>query len=584
MKDPHLSDIPLFIPHSNTTTAINKTGSWRFFHPKYEEKTAPCSVACPIGQNIPRIEMLAARGLFKDAWQTILTENPFPAVCGRVCFHPCETACNRANLDENIAISDLERFLGDTALFQQRKPDLAIKPSNGKKVAIAGAGPAGLAAAYFLSCLGYHCDVYEADVEPGGLLRWGIPTYRLPHDILSGEIKRIENLGISLNCGRPVTRDLLDKIYDEYDAFFIGCGYRRSIGLNIEGGDLACCGLDFLSKLRREEKMSFPETAVIIGGGNTAVDVARSLIRLGVSPLIVYRRRREDMPAFDPEVTAAVKEGVRIMELVSPVRFQKVPSDTASTRLEYELTLQPMKVSKKNIGGRARVIPDGSKTRTINAQSIFVAIGAESDALWHFPKADKAKILDLSHCKVIEQKLPVVYGGDLTSPIKSVTDAIASGKQAAIALDIYFNYGLDAVEKKLSACQVGPGPALSINAYLGEKCQSRNPHVVGYEEIVKDYFPPDPKLNPPSLNAEQSIQSFVEIKSAFESKAAKKEAARCFNCGICIACDYCRLYCPEMAVKVARAERWIDMDYCKGCGVCATECPRNAMALEEEIK
>ncbi|NNL77727.1 MAG: FAD-dependent oxidoreductase [Desulfobacterales bacterium] len=563
---------------------MNKTGSWRFFHPKYEEKTAPCSAACPVGQDIPRIEMLAARGLFKDAWQTILTENPFPAVCGRVCFHPCETVCNRANLDENIAISNLERFLGDTVLAQQKKPDLVIKPPSGKKVAIAGAGPAGLAAAYFLSRLGYGCDVFEASSEPGGLLRWGIPAYRLPRHILSHEIGRIENLGAGIHCGKPVSRGLLDKIYTEYDAFFIGCGYGQSIELNIEGGDLACLGLDFLSKIRHEEKMSFRDTAVIVGGGNTAVDVARTLIRLGASALIVYRRRRDDMPAFKPEVAAAVKEGVRIMELVAPIRFQEMPGDTSSTRPDYRLTLQQMKVSKKSIGNRARVIPDGEKTKTITAQSIFVAIGAETDALWHFPKADESKTLNLSHCKFIEQKLPVVYGGDLTSPVKSVTDAIASGKQAAMALDTYFNHGIDAVEKQLTACQVGAGPALSMSAYLGEDRQFRNAHIVDYDEIVNDYFPLAPRLNPRSLDAEQSIQSFAEINATFETKAAKDEAARCFNCGICNACDYCRLYCPEMAVKVAKAERWIDMDYCKGCGVCATECPRNAMALEEEIK
>ena len=584
MKDPNFSEIPLFIPHSSTSTKVNKTGSWRFFHPKYEEKTAPCSAACPLGQDIPRIEMLAALGLFKDAWQTILTENPFPAVCGRVCFHPCETVCNRANLDENIAISNLERFLGDTVLAQQKKPDLVIKPPSGKKVAIAGAGPAGLAAAYFLSRLGYGCDVFEASSEPGGLLRWGIPAYRLPRHILSHEIGRIENLGASIHCGKPVSRGLLDKIYTEYDAFFIGCGYGQSIELNIEGGDLACHGLDFLSKIRHEEKRSFRDTAVIVGGGNTAVDVARTLIRLGASALIVYRRRREDMPAFKPEVAAAVKEGVRIMELVAPIRFQEMPGDTSSTRPDYRLTLQQMKVSKKSIGNRARVIPDGEKTKTITAQSIFVAIGAETDALWHFPKADESKTLNLSHCKFIEQKLPVVYGGDLTSPVKSVTDAIASGKQAAMALDMYFKHGIDAVAKQLTACQVGAGPALSMSAYLGEDRQFRNAHIVDYDEIVNDYFPLAPRLNPRSLDAKQSIQSFAEINATFETKAAKDEAARCFNCGICNACDYCRLYCPEMAVKVAKAARWIDMDYCKGCGVCATECPRNAMVLEEEIK
>jgi NADPH-dependent glutamate synthase beta subunit-like oxidoreductase len=201
MKNPIIDkQLPLFIPHSSISTAVNKTGSWRFFHPKYEEKTAPCSAACPAGQDIPRIEMLASRGQLKDAWQTILNENPFPAICGRVCFHPCEGACNRANMDDPIAIHHLERFLGDAAIAGEFTADLDPRPSTGKKVAIAGAGPAGLAAAYFLTRLGYGCDVFEAASEPGGLLRWGIPAYRLPRNILDYEIRRIENAGVRIHC------------------------------------------------------------------------------------------------------------------------------------------------------------------------------------------------------------------------------------------------------------------------------------------------------------------------------------------------------------------------------------------------
>jgi NADPH-dependent glutamate synthase beta subunit-like oxidoreductase len=584
MKDPSFNKIPLFIPHSSISTEVNKTGSWRFFHPKYEQKTAPCSAACPVGQDIPRIEMLTSVGLLKEAWQTILIENPFPAVCGRVCFQPCENVCNRQNLDQPIAIHNLERFLADTAIFENRESDLAVKPPNGKKAAIAGAGPAGLTAAYFLKRLGYDCAVFEARPEPGGLLRWGIPAYRLPRDVLRQEIKRIENTGVTIHCQTPVTKSLMEKIYAEYDALFVGCGYGRSIALNIEGGHLARDGLGFLNELQPGEKMSFGGTAAVIGGGNTAVDVARSLVRLGSSPLIVYRRRRADMPAFEPEVAAAIEEGVRIMELVAPICIQEDFGDSSSSSSSYILTLQEMKVSKKEIGGRTRVIPDGQKTQTITAQNVFVAIGAEADALWHFPKTSTPEILALSHCRLIDHKLPLIFGGDLTSPVKRVADAIASGKQAAMALDTFLNKGMGAVQKKLATCRVGDGPALSMDAYLGEDRKNRSPHIVSSDEIVTDYFQSAPRMIPTSIDAGQRIRSFVEIESTFTNEAAKEEAARCFNCGICIACDYCRLYCPEMAVMVKRAERWINMDYCKGCGVCVTECPRNAMALEEEIK
>lgn len=576
--------LPLFIPHSNTSTAENKTGSWRFFHPKYDEKTAPCSVACPVGQDIARIEMLTSRGLLRDAWQVIINENPFPAVCGRVCFHPCESACNRGNLDASLAVHNLERFLGDTAISKESIPDLKKIPNQGRKVAIAGAGPAGLSAAYFLTRLGYRCEVFETSSEPGGLLRQGIPAYRLPRNVLDREIKRIEELGVAIHCGISVTQNLLEKICAEYDALFIGCGYGRSISLKIEGSHLARDGLDFLRRLHQREKMSFAGKAAIFGGGNTAIDVARSLARLGASPLIVYRRRREDMPAFEPEIKMALQEGVKIMELVAPIRIRQNLSNLSSSKANYTITLQQMKISKSKISGRARVIPDGEKKQTVNVRNMFVAIGAEADALWHFPETANSRMLSLSHCKLIEQKIPLAFGGDLAAPVKSVADAIASGKQAALALNTYFIKGLKAVKADLAACRVGSGPALSLDAYLGGYRRDRNPHVVTYNEIVTDYFQSASRITPACLGARRRIRSFAEIESTLANNAAIEEAARCFNCGICNACDYCRLYCPEMAVKVEKTRRSIDMDYCKGCGVCATECPRSAMALEEEIR
>jgi NADPH-dependent glutamate synthase beta subunit-like oxidoreductase len=584
MNDSSFNRIPLFIPHSSMSTKMNKTGSWRFFHPKFDEKTAPCSAACPLGQDVARIEMLTSWGLLKDAWQTILNENPFPAICGRVCFHPCESACNRAHMDEPIAIHHLERFLGDTAISEGREAHFNIKPANGKKVAIAGAGPAGLAAAYFLTRLGYGCEVFEARSEPGGLLRWGIPAYRLPRGVLNREISRIKALGVTIHCETPVTEDLLGKIRSEYNALFVACGYERSITLKIQGGDLARDGLEFLRNLDPAAKTSLGGTAAIVGGGNTAVDIARSLIRRGVSPLIVYRRRLEDMPAFEPETATAVKEGVKIMELVAPLRIQKNVGDSSSSLPGYRLTLQKMKVGKEKIAGRAWVVPDEEKTETIDVQDIFVAIGAKAEAIWHFLKAEGPKTLDLRHCRLIEQNTPVVFGGDLTSPVKSVTDAVASGKQAAMALDTYLKKGLDAVEKRLAACRVGAGPAMSMDTYLGGDRKYRNGHIVDPDEIVLDYFQSAPRVIPSSLDAPLSIRSFEEINTTYVNDAAKKEAARCFNCGICNACDFCRLYCPEMAVIIDKAERRINLDYCKGCGVCATECPRNAMTLEEEIK
>ncbi|MEJ2285044.1 MAG: FAD-dependent oxidoreductase, partial [Desulfobacterales bacterium] len=360
MKDTIIDkQLELFIPHSSTSTAVNKTGSWRFFHPKYEEKTAPCSAACPLGQDIPRIEMLASRDQHKDALKVILDENPFPAVCGRVCFHPCEGACNRAHMDDPIAIHHIERFLGDRAISGEILADPNPRPPAAKKIAIAGAGPAGLAAAYFLARLGYGCDVFEAATKPGGLLRRGIPTYRLPREVLDYEIKRIKNAGVRISCQTPVNMSLLQNLKKDYDALFIGSGYGRSFILNIQGEQFAADGLEFLNRLSGGEKTSYCGTAAIVGGGNTAIDVARSLARLGAAPLIVYRRRIQDMPAFEPEIAMAVEEGVRIMELVTPICIRESAGNSTSSLPGFELTLQKMKVIDTEFSGRARVAPDG---------------------------------------------------------------------------------------------------------------------------------------------------------------------------------------------------------------------------------
>jgi NADPH-dependent glutamate synthase beta subunit-like oxidoreductase len=562
---------------------MNKTGTWRFLRPKFEEKTAPCGAACPLGQDIPRIAMLASRGRLKDAWQTILAENPFPSVCGRVCFHPCETNCNRSHLDDPIAVHRLERFLGDTAIIRGRKPSVPRRPANGKRIAIVGAGPAGLAAAYFLQRLGYVCDVYEAQAEPGGLLRWGIPAYRLPRQVLGDEIKRIKDLGTNIRCNAPITSRVLRKIAGEYDGIFIGCGCGQPIALKIDGGHLACDGLEFLRNIQRGQRFAFAGTAAIIGGGNTAIDVARSLARLGVAPLIVYRRRKEDMPAHAPEVAMALKEGVTLMELVAPIRIEAVLNGS-TTPTGFILTLQKMKVSQMEIGGRARVIPADGETTIRKVQSIFTAIGAEAEALWQIQARTEAQRLSLSHCRIIADGIPLVFGGDLTTPVKSVTDAIASGKQAALALDAYFREGLAAVGERIAACQIGTGPALSMETYLGRTRQHRRAHIVTYTEINSDYFQPEARVIATSLQAGEAIRTFDEIEATLTNAAAKQEAQRCFNCGSCNACDFCRRYCPELAVIVAKTERRIDLDYCKGCGICAMECPRNAMALEEEIK
>jgi NADPH-dependent glutamate synthase beta subunit-like oxidoreductase/ferredoxin len=573
----HTEKISLFISRSNISTEINKTGTWRFVRPIYHEKTAPCSAACPAGEDIARIEMLSNQRRYHDAAETILLENPFPAICGRVCFHPCETACNRADFDDPVAIHALERFIGDIAI----KDDLTLKlkkyPENGKTVCIVGAGPSGLAAGYFLSHLGYSCDIYEARSEPGGILRWGIPRYRLPDAVVASEIERIQKAGVKIICNTPMTQKFLQSLKDRYHGIFIGCGHDRSLKMNIPGEAMAFDGLEFLSRLRKGEAVHSDKSAAVIGGGNTAIDVARSLVRLGATTTLVYRRRKQDMPAFKNEVKMADKEGVRIMELYSPI---KIDEDDG----EYILSLRRMKTSGLETDrGQARVIPDGQITYHLRAQKILVAIGAEPSPQWQLPSPKNAETLYLSHCAFTASDPPILFGGDLSNTIKSVTDAVASGKQAAMALDIFFKQGRHAITDHLNSCLVGNGPALSMECYTGGNRLARNSHIVSYDDINLDYFSQAPRVESESIAVDKRINSFDEIEATLTIDQAMEEIRRCFNCGICNACDNCRIFCPEIAVMLKGSERQINLDYCKGCGICVFECPRNAMDLEEEL-
>ncbi len=573
--DTEMPDVSLVIPQSSEWTKDNNTGSWRFVRPDYQDKTAPCSVACPLGTDIPNVEMQLSKGMLHQAWETILMENPFPATCGRVCYHPCEEFCNRKELDLPIAINQLERFLGDSAISERIPSNLKHKEFNGRRILIGGSGPAGLSAAYFLTRLGYSCDIYEADCKAGGILQWGIPEYRLPKAVLHKEIQRIQGLGVQLYLNSSLTKRVLTKMKKKVDAVFLGFGLTESIKMNIPGEELVLDGLKFLHQSSAGSASPERGTVAVIGGGNTAIDVARSVARLGGKPLIVYRRRKEDMPAFSLEIADALEEGIDIMELAAPISVER----DHNTIL---LKLQKMKPGKKDSTGRTGFIPNSDKTQIIRVSKVISGIGATNRTNEHPVEGASSQTVQMSHCHITLDDIPIVYGGDMVNNIQSVTDAIASGKQAAIALDTYFAKGVHHIEDSVNACRVGDGASLSMDMYLNGSRKNRAISVVESKEINMDYFQAAERVRSDILDASVRAEVFNEYIKTLAKEQAIKESQRCFNCGVCNECDNCRLFCPDVAVLWDADGRRINYDYCKGCGICVAECPRNAMTIGEE--
>ena len=432
-----------------------------------------------------------------------------------------------------------------------------------------------MSAAYFLNNLGYECHVYETRTEAGGLLRWGIPEYRLPLSILAGEVSRLEHLGVVFHCGTSLGKDFLETPGSGYHAVFVGCGRARSVFPAIQGREMMVDGLAYLRAVRDGDAMGVIGEVAVVGGGNTAIDVARTLVRFNARPTIFYRRRLQDMPAFEKEKEAALAEGVAIRELVAPVAVEAVTGG-------YSLTLKALQLSgETDVDGRPRVVPKGEATEILTVKRVFAATGAEADAAWDPGRETDYGRLALSHSLLEARDIPVLYGGDLVNSVLSVPHAVMSGKQAAMVLDTYFRAGMTAIAPRLEACRIGGGPGVSMEKYCNAKARNTNPDTVVYADIKSSMFEVSERESPPRLSLEKCVQSFSAVEACLSKEGAIQEAGRCFNCGTCNGCGYCSVFCPEMAVVLGECNT-ISLDYCKGCGICVEECPRNAMHLEAE--
>ncbi|MBW1678742.1 MAG: FAD-dependent oxidoreductase, partial [Deltaproteobacteria bacterium] len=484
----------------------------------------PCKDNCPAGIHVQGYVALIAQEKFKEALDLIRKNNPFPAVCGRVCTHPCENSCTRNKVDDPIAIMFLKRFVSDWEYTQEEPEIPVIENKREEKIAIVGAGPAGLSAAFYLALDGYQVTIFEAASKPGGMMIWGIPDYRLPREILNQDIEYIQRLGVEIKTNTPIGPGLTfdDLLTQGFQAVFLGVGAQKSMKLGVEGEDLkgVVHGVDYLREINSDKDISLGDRVAVIGGGNVAVDVVRTALRKGSKEaFIIYRRSREEMPALEEEIIEAEEEGVEIHYLAAPKRI--LDKDGKLTGIECIR----MELGEPDDSGRRRPIPITGSEFTLEVDSVVPAIGQSIDLSflpeekeWNVAKRGSLEV-DPITCAT---NIPEIFaGGDMVTGPATVVEAIGAGREAAISISRYLQ-GIDLYEgreRKLPVVDITP------------------------EEMKKQT-----RQNPPKVSVSERIQNFQEVQKGFTEKEAVAEANRCLNCGVCSECFQCVEACGAGAV------------------------------------
>jgi NADPH-dependent glutamate synthase beta subunit-like oxidoreductase len=534
------------------------TGNFRFFRPVYKDKMPPCNNACPTGEQIQKYLDYVKHERYLDGYLTIMEDNPMPSVTGRVCYHPCETACNRAQHDEPIGIRSVERFLGDYGLNLPEEPIKATLPElNGTTIAIVGSGPAGLAAAYHLRRKGYASVIFEALDKPGGMLRAGIPHWHLPEEILDAEIGKLLSLGgIEI---RTNTRAGVDVSWDElrnYPAAFLALGQDVGRRLPVEGVESrgVTGGLEFLREAGLGRPVKTGREVLVIGGGNTASDTARSAIRLGGGAATIVSLESEDELAIvDEDLAQAREEGVLFAPNTALVRVLAENGHLTGA------VLSDARLAKDDTGAvRPELIP--GTEREVICDTIFIAIGQVQQLDW-LPEqlSDPAGVIVADEHGRVEGNIFV--GGDVLRGPSMVVDALGDGKRAARDID-----------------------RLLTNQALAEDPE---PTIMPYEGLNSAYFRHAPRTPIPlSPAAGRRRSQKVEVTLAYSQEQAVAESDRCMSCGVCNGCDNCYLVCPDVSVLRDARENGhysIRTTYCKGCLVCVQECPTGCLEKVPEM-
>jgi NADPH-dependent glutamate synthase beta subunit-like oxidoreductase len=548
-SDPVVQTKPFAITLDVGTSLLNKTGTWRTERPNYVDRLPPCNDACPAGENIQQWLYLAEEGDYRRAWEEIMANNPLPAIMGRACYHPCESACNRGQMDQPVSIHAVERFLGDLAIRKGWNVSVD-RPASGKKVLVIGAGPSGLAAAYHLVRAGHAVTLREAGPVPGGMMRFGIPKYRLPRDVVDSEVQRIVDLGVQLELNARVEDIPAAMVEGGFDACFVAIGAHLAKRVDIPGPD-ATRILDAVSVLRDMETGEAPpklgRRVVVYGGGNTAVDMARTAKRLGAEEaVIVYRRTREQMPAHDFEMDEAIEEGV----VVNWLRTITGTEDGGTLQIEH-----------MELDENGRPQPTG-EFETMEADTLVLALGQNVDTaiLDNLPGVT----IDDGVVQVSPNMMTgcegVFAGGDMVPAQRTITVAVGHGKKAARHIDAYL---------RGTVYEAPPKHALA-----------------GFDTLNTWYYTDADQTVQPMLDAIRRQSTFDEVLKGLDEDSAQFEARRCLSCGNCFECDNCYGVCPDNAViKLGPGKRFeFKYDYCKGCAICVTECPCGAIEMiPEEI-